>query len=285
MSKHTSGPVFKTQSGVMLLEADGLTMRSAEYLVSGLPTEDPRRGAGGDHYGSALAACGDYLYLSIGDTDSDGPGSHRPGFVRGRAQIPGTAEGKVLRYRIVGSALEPAGVIASDPPVYAMGLRNPFDMTCSADGGPILVDNGPIGHDQVRLISAGSNHGWPFSDDRRMLEPPLWDSNLSQLGPTGIATRLGPNGDEVLIASFHLNAVYRLPANPERLSIEGIEVLHQGRAPLLALAVGADGCLYVADVSEIRVLAEGGCAPTSSSVSSPPTGSFTGSAASIYERS
>jgi cytochrome c55X len=271
--------------GVLLLEASGLTMLRAERLVSGLPTEDPRRGAGGDHYGSGLAACGEYLYVSVGDTDSDGPGSYRSGFVRGRAQLASTAEGKVLRYRIVGAELEPAGVLAADPPVYAMGLRNPFDMTCTADDEPIVVDNGPIGHDQVRLIGAGSNHEWPFSDDRRVLASPLWDSGLSQLGPTGIASRVTPAGEEILVGSFHLNAVYRLSAEPDRVAAAGVEVLHEGPSPLLAIAAGPDGCLYLADVSEIRVLAEDGCAAASSAASAAPATSFDGPVASIYAQS
>ena len=87
-----------------------------ERQVGDLPTEDPARGARADHYGSALAVCDGFLYLSIGDTDSPGPGNFRPGRVRFRAQDPSEAEGKILRYRVNGRDLEPAGVMANDPP-------------------------------------------------------------------------------------------------------------------------------------------------------------------------
>lgn len=271
--------------GVLLLEADGLAMRGAERVVSGLPTEDPRRGAGGDHYGSALAVCGEHLYLSVGDTDSNGPGSHRPGFVRGRAQLPGFAEGKVLRYRIAGGALEPAGVISADLPLYAMGLRNTFDMTCTSDGELIVADNGLTGHDQVRLVGAGSNHEWPLSHERNTLAPPVWDSGLTHMGPTGIAVRAGADGDEVFFASFHSNAVYRLSPSADRNAAAGIEILHQAQAPLLALTEGADGCLYVADVGEIHVLADGRCEAAARAALARSVGSFEGSAATIYGQS
>ncbi len=256
-------------------------MRSSRTVVAGLPTENPLRGPGGDHYGSGLAACGGFLFVSIGDTDSDGPGSHLPNFVMGRAQIASAGEGKVLRYRIDGERLEPAGVLNSDPPVYAMGLRNPFDITCANNGAVVAIDNGPIGNDQVRLVEAGSNHEWPFSALRSLITPPLWDSGLSQLGPTGVAMRGAGADEEILVSSFHLNAIYALSTDHERVKREGVRVIHEGAAPLLAVAA-ANGCVFIADVAEIRVLAEPSCDAVPSVASSPPS-RFSGSAESIYQ--
>ena len=57
---------------VRLRSSTELQATDSATVVTGLLTEDPRRGAEGDHFGSALAACGEYLFVSIGDTDSPG---------------------------------------------------------------------------------------------------------------------------------------------------------------------------------------------------------------------
>ena len=59
-------------------------------LVEGLPIEQPDRS---DHYGSAIAFCSGYLYLSVGDTD--GPAPENTQDIRRFAQLPTRAEGKI----------------------------------------------------------------------------------------------------------------------------------------------------------------------------------------------
>ena len=77
-----SGATETQRLALFSVAVDGLDGGTPERLVGGLPTEDPARGAQADHYGSALAVCDGFLYLSIGDTDSPGPGRYRPGGIR-----------------------------------------------------------------------------------------------------------------------------------------------------------------------------------------------------------
>ena len=258
---------------------------SPERLVGGLPTEDPARGPQADHYGSALAICESFLYLSIGDTDSPGPGGYRPGEVRFRAQQADRAEGKILRYRLDGIDLEPAGVLGDAPPVYALGLRNVFAMDCDpSTGWPIAVDNGTAGFDQIRLIEPGSNHEWPRSDERNEQTPPLFDSADAAIAPTGIvARRSGAQGTELLFTSFHLESVYALLVGADGELSGPVELRHAVEGTPLSLAGDAAGCVYLGTSDGIWLIREPGCdRQFATAPSEAGTDRFSGDPASVY---
>ena len=246
---------------VFRMHADGLTADLVEPLIRGLPTEDPRRGPEADHLGSALAACGEFLYLSIGDTDSPGPGDFRPGGVRFRAQMPDQAEGKILRYRFEGAELVPAGVNGATPPVFAMGFRNTFAMDCTTDPNEVMAaDNGFIGQDQIRLVTAGSNHEWPLSGDRVALTPPLYDTGpTSALAPTGLSVNEANGTMKVWFSSFHLNAIYRLLFDDAGEQVDGVELVHLAGGPILSMTDGPDGCLYFTTSDAVWRVRQDGC--------------------------
>jgi len=244
------------QLRVLRVRVEGRRAVEVVSVAEGLPTEPE----GGTHVGAALATCGGYLFLSIGDTEdpaSSAWGDDR----RRRAPDPAAAEGKILRYRLDHAKPEPAGLIAADPPVYAMGFRNPFAMLCDdANGLPIVADNGESGRDVLRIVPPASNHEWPLSVDRDRLATPLWDSGLLPLGPTGLAQRDRPdgNGHELLLTTFHSNGLYafdfedgRVPAAPR--------LLYAPPSSALEVAVDAHGCVYVSDVTSVWRLDEPGC--------------------------
>ena len=241
---------------VLRVRSEGDQEPEVQPLIERLPTEQPLNS---DHYGSAIAFCGDHLFLSIGDTD--GPGPQRDDSRR-FAQIPSMAEGKILRYRLDGSDLIPVGVIYDDPPVFAMGFRNVFGLTCDpASSLPVVVDNGSVGHDQVRMVAPGSNHEWPFTAERDRLTPPLYDSGATPLGPTGIVVRDVGGDVQILFSAFHSSSVYRLrdgpPNEPPRL-----ELFHSMPSGALALTLDDSGCVYVADLTSIWLIEDDGCSRT-----------------------
>ena len=81
------------------------------------------------------------------------------------------ALGKILRIDPLANGDEPYTVPTSNPfsnddtwetdEVYAMGLRNPHHIAFAKDGTTMVVDIGRANIEEVNLISAGSNHGWP----------------------------------------------------------------------------------------------------------------------------
>ena len=246
---------------VYRLHANGLEADLVETVIRGLPTEDPRRGPEADHLGSALAACGEFLYLSVGDTDSPGPSVPRPGRVQLRAQLPYMAEGKILRYRFDGPDLVPAAPNGSNPPVFAMGFRNVFAMDCGSDPERVIVaDNGAEGRDQIREVVAGSNHEWPLSDERVQLTPPLYDSGpRSALAPTGVAVQTTATGVDIWFSAFHTAAIYRLLFDDESDAVNGVELVHVATGAILSMADGPDGCLYFTTPDGVWRLRSEGC--------------------------
>ena len=231
--------VFRIRYG----EADG---RDTAQVIYGLPPgSSPERAQTpeGIHIGSALAFCGDALYLSVGDGDLA-----LPLLAAVRIQDPREPYGKILRYRLHGTELEPDGVLTDDPPVYAMGFRNPFGMDCAKDRGiPVVADNGPQGHDQVRFVEPGSNHEWPISTERDQLSSPFFTSGATKLGVAGVAW---VDAATVLLAAFNPQSIYSLTAG-ESGELVSATVFFEVDGPPVAVARGADNCTYVADFSRI----------------------------------
>ena len=102
------------------------------------------------HNGARLAfGPRNYLWVTTGDAD-----------LRERAADPDSLAGKTLR-------LEPDGTAPADNPdigdprVYSYGHRNPQGITWLPDGTPLATEHGPAARDEVNVIEAGGNYGWP----------------------------------------------------------------------------------------------------------------------------
>jgi PQQ-dependent dehydrogenase (s-GDH family) len=88
-----------------------------------------------------------------------------------RARDWSTYQGKILRLNLDGSIPDDnpafAGVRSH---VYAIGLRNSQGLAFGPEGRLYASDHGPSTDDELNLIEAGRNYGWPyvagFKDDR-----------------------------------------------------------------------------------------------------------------------
>ncbi len=67
--------------------------------------------------------------------------------------------GKILRLNDDGTI--PEDNPFSDSPVYSLGHRNPQGMTWDNDGNLYVAEVGPEKNDEINLILAGKNYGWP----------------------------------------------------------------------------------------------------------------------------
>ncbi len=97
-----------------------------------------------------------YLWVTTGDSD---PGLDNPQQV----DDPGTLRGKVLRVEPDGSAPDSNPDIAAgaDSRVYTYGHRNPQGITWLPDGTPVAFEHGPGSGDEVNILDAGADYGWP----------------------------------------------------------------------------------------------------------------------------
>ena len=103
------------------------------------------------HYGGRLAWLPDNtLLLTTGD-----------GFdFREKAQDRGTHFGKTIRIDENGKA-PPDNPFVDYPYVWTYGHRNPQGLAVSASGDVYQHEHGPRGGDEINMLKAGLNYGWP----------------------------------------------------------------------------------------------------------------------------
>ena len=81
------------------------------------------------------------------------------------AQDPNSYFGKILRLNDDGSAPREnpfAGRPGYKPELYALGIRNAMGLYVHPDTGDLWeTENGPQGGDEINIIRAGQNYGWP----------------------------------------------------------------------------------------------------------------------------
>ena len=110
---------------------------------------------GGVHFGSKLAFGKDgMLYMSVGERND-----------RVRAQNTNIHGGKILRLKDDGTV--PAdnpfvGKAEYKPEIFTWGHRNIQGLAVHPDTGAVwATEHGPQGGDELNLIEAGKNYGWP----------------------------------------------------------------------------------------------------------------------------
>jgi glucose/arabinose dehydrogenase len=130
------------------------------------------------------AALTDVRDLFVADAESQGTSGSRIAFTRdGRiimavgmptrhmvgtaddAQNPANHAGKVLRLNDDGTAPSDNPFVGKPgyrPEVFALGIRNALGLFVHPDTGEIWeTENGPMGGDEINIIRAGRNYGWP----------------------------------------------------------------------------------------------------------------------------
>jgi aldose sugar dehydrogenase len=200
------------------------------------------------HNGGRIAFGPDgLLYVTLGDVED-----------AGLSQDPNTLAGSILRYNPDGSVPEDNPFGAGNP-VYAYGLRNPFGLTFHPETSELFVtENGPDGYDEVNLVRAGENYGWPeargMSGDPNYVDP-IWATGQSgNVAPTGIVI---PTGDVLPDLAGHVLFCEWNTSTMRMLRLEGPDydsVVGEDEMPFgcqLDVAQGPDGALYFSDQGAI----------------------------------
>jgi glucose/arabinose dehydrogenase len=197
-----------------------------EPILTGIPRA-------GNHNGGQLAFGPDgYLYASTGDAGSPD-----------RSQDRDELAGKILRMTIDG---EPApGNPFDDSLVWAYGVRNVQGLAWDAAEQLWATEFGDQTWDEINLIEAGENYGWPveegIGEDRRYRDPELtWPtaeascSGAAVIGQTLVAACL--RGQRLWLAELTESGT--VLGAPQPLLVE-----EYGR--LRGATVAPDGSLWI----------------------------------------
>lgn len=131
------------RSRIVRCRWDGTKLGAPETLVENLPGRSY-------HNGSRMIVGPDgKLFLSLGDA-----GDTR------LAQDATALNGKILRFNLDGTIPDDNPFPGS--PVWTIGHRNPQGLAFGPTGKFYASEHGPNNDDEVNLIQAGHNYGWPI---------------------------------------------------------------------------------------------------------------------------
>jgi glucose/arabinose dehydrogenase len=220
------------------LESDA----APEPILTGIPS-------GSNHNGGALEFGPDgFLYAATGD-----------GGDPGTAQDPESLGGKILRITTGGDPAE--GNPDPDSPVYSSGHRNVEGLAWNAAGALYATEFGQDIADELNLIEAGADYGWPRYEgddggDEAYADPVLtWETfEASCAGAVFLEDALVTaclRGQRLWIVQFDQSGA---PAGEPLATV----VNEFGR--LRSVAMGPDGMLWVTTSNrDGRCVEERGC--------------------------
>lgn len=194
-----------------------------------------------------------YLYFTIGDMAQAMD-----------AQDLSKATGKV--YRIYPDGSIPADNPFRDDPnalpaIFTMGNRNTQGLAQHPETGAIWsTDHGPMGGDELNILTQGSNYGWPIVTygvdysgeivseltEKEGMEPPIkqWTPSPGLSTATFCTSPLFPAwNNHLLIGALALEELKLLTLSGESVSQEEVIIKNLGR--VRDVKFGPDGALYI----------------------------------------
>ncbi|MDZ7691258.1 MAG: PQQ-dependent sugar dehydrogenase [Balneolaceae bacterium] len=191
----------------------------------------------GQHFGSRIVFDNEgYVYFGIGD--------------RGNRDVNPqdiTRDmGKIYRLHDDGSIPEGNPFVGEEglDAIFAYGIRNPQGMDLHPETGELWEhEHGPQGGDEINIIRAGNNYGWPeicFCIDydgseitpdtaKAGMEQPewYWDPSIAPSGMTFVTSERYPEwGGDLLVGSLKFGYVVR--ADIENNSVVNDQILFEG---------------------------------------------------------
>ncbi|MBC7768662.1 MAG: PQQ-dependent sugar dehydrogenase [Phycisphaerales bacterium] len=210
------------------------------------------------HFGSRLVFDREgRLYITLGDRQRGEP--------RQLAQDASAHIGKIVRINADGSipADNPfVGRANARPEIWSIGHRNVQGAALHPETGALwAIEHGPQGGDEINIVQAGRNYGWPiisYGEDyggapmgegvavREGMEQPVyyWDPVIAPGGMLFYRGDLFPWRGDILVAGLRAQTIVRLELDGGR--VDGEERLLTGQEGRVRdIAEAADGALWV----------------------------------------
>ena len=214
---------------------------------------------GNPHFGSKLAFARDgLLYMTIGERGD-----------RNRAQNTASHGGKILRLKDDGTVPSDNPFVGKEghkPEIFSYGHRNPQGLAFHPDSGALWsTEHGPQGGDELNIVQAGKNYGWPvasygreYAPDGALVSPHPTKEGIEEpmliwapsIGVSGLIVYTGDAFPQwkghVFAGALSGLALHRLAFN-EKGGLLGREaLLTQSRLRVRDVRQGPDGGIYLA---------------------------------------
>lgn len=236
-----------------VLSADGTQFDQVKVILHTRPTYDNNM-----HYGSRLAFGPDgMLYVTMGE---------RSDFeTRPQAQHLNSHFGKVLRIRPDGTPA-PGNPFAKQadalPEIWTYGHRNVQASAFDGQGRLWIIEHGPRGGDEVNLLEAGKNYGWPLqvygieyygariktaASQRPNMEQPVyyWDPVIAPSGAQFYSGDAMPEWKgNLFVGAMRQARLVRLVIDNNRVTGEEHLLVDRGQR-IRDVKQGIDGAIYV----------------------------------------
>jgi glucose/arabinose dehydrogenase len=236
-----------------VLSADAKQLDQVKVILHTRPTYDNNM-----HYGSRLAFGPDgMLYVTLGErSDTE---------TRPQAQQLNSHFGKVLRVKPDGTpAPDNPFVNKADalPEIFTYGHRNVQASAFDGQGRLWVVEHGPRGGDEVNLLQAGKNYGWPMqiygieysgfriktaAGQRPNMEQPAyyWDPVIAPSGAQFYSGDAVPEWKgNLFVGAMRQARLVRLVIDNNRVTGEEHLLVDRGQR-LRDVKQGNDGAIYV----------------------------------------
>lgn len=190
--------------------------------------------AAGNHNGGRIAFGPDsMLYVATGDAGDTS-----------LSQNENSPNGKILRLTPEGDPAE--GNPTEGSPVWTMGHRNVQGLAWDADGRLYASEFGQNALDELNLIEAGNNYGWPDVEgegdtDGGRFTNPLVTWPVEEASPSGVAIA----GDVLYMAALRGARLWTVPLNGDGTVGEPASRFEGEYGRLRTMAVAPDGALWL----------------------------------------
>jgi glucose/arabinose dehydrogenase len=170
------------------------------------------------------------LYITCGDAGNSS-----------NAQDLNSLAGKILRLNDDGSI--PSDNPFSNSPVYSYGHRNPEGMAWDSRGRLWVTEHGSSAHDEINLVEAGKNYGWPVilgDQHGEGMETPVINSGNDTWAPSGAAIL----NDSLFYTGLRGESLFKLSLdNPSISTLKRYFSGTYGR--MRDVVEGPDGFIYI----------------------------------------